>query len=255
MDKKYRILAAITVLVGYSCSAIASPVTVSEGTSSATLQEDFSSLPEPPSDALPPNDAPIAQASFDGTNVAVAERFIGLSINTVTGPLGREHETFSGSPNNPLALANGPAANGIAANRNAVAGLNSNQKLGEGVVSMLFDFNIVSLGLEIVGNEIDFDPPGGETTVAFYRQNGVRIDELSFTLSGPVTFSSTQPFRGVALSNLDASGQGYDNLRFEAGSAQSVPAPATLPLLALGLVGLGAFARWRTSSKLLKILG
>jgi hypothetical protein len=157
----------------------------------------------------------------------------------VVDPGGSGFETYSGSPSGPLTLAFGAASTGIKQEQGTAAGLTGGTgalDIGEGVVALLFDFNIVELGLEIIGaGDIGAGDIGGTTTFFFYDSDGGLVDTITTALIGSLTFTSTQSFRGVAIENTDPGGQGYDNLRFDA----TVPEPTTFLLLGLGLAGLG----------------
>lgn len=215
-------LAAILLLL--PVLAQAAPVTLTFGTSGETLMEDFSTM------------TPGAHASYDGNGLTAAESFVGL---TVTDPGGTASEFFSGSPTNPLALDIGVATTGVfhAAALAGLAGGTAAEDIGEGVVAVLFDYDIFELGLSIIGSN-----PGGAATFFFYASNGALVDTIITGISnGDLTFTSTTAFRGVAIQNTDLGGIGYNNFRF---ASASVPdGGMTLTLLGLALAGLGLIRR------------
>ena len=171
----------IKIIIGAALaitSTTAFSVIITAGTSSATLMEDFSALG---SGAL---------SSYNGNGVSVAETFVGLSV---VDPGGSGFETYSGAPTNPLSLAAGAATTGIFNILNTSAGLaggTGNGDIGEGVVAMLFDFDIVELGMNIFGNN------GGTTLISFYSSAGALVDTISTTLANDLTFTSAVAFRG-----------------------------------------------------------
>ncbi|MFT5132967.1 MAG: hypothetical protein ACI9SC_001436 [Gammaproteobacteria bacterium] len=129
-----------------STMALSLPITVSSGTSSATLMEDFGGL----------NSS--STSFYDGNGVNVAETFAGL---TVVDPGVSGFESYSGLPTSPLSLyAGGAASTGVASiifgtDFDFVFGLAGGttiDDIGEGVVALLFYYDIIELGLTIVGN-------------------------------------------------------------------------------------------------------
>lgn len=203
----------IKVVIGAALaitSTTAFSVIITAGTSSATLKEEFSGI----------FTSLVGSSIYNGNDVSVAESFAGL---TVADPGGSFFETFSGSPTDPLTL---DSSGGIAFG-----------DVGEGVLAMLFDFDILELGMTLLDNT------GGTTLLSFYSATGALVDTITTTLGGDITFASTLAFRGVAISNTDAGGQGYDSLRFDA--IVTAPEPMTLALLGLGLAGLGLSRRKR----------
>ena len=85
----------------------------------------------------------------------MAESFDGLTVND---PGRSGFEFFSGSPHDPLALDVGAAANGIdniasLASFTGIAGDGGGEfgDIAEGVAAVLFDFDILELGLNVSG--------------------------------------------------------------------------------------------------------
>ena len=230
----------IKVVIGAALaitSTTAFSVIITAGTSSATLKEEFSGI----------FTSLVGSSIYNGNDVSVAESFAGL---TVADPGGSFFETFSGSPTDPLTLdSSGGASTGILAGVfdsgstlfnlgvTGLAGGIAFGDVGEGVLAMLFDFDILELGMTLLDNT------GGTTLLSFYSATGALVDTITTTLGGDITFASTLAFRGVAISNTDAGGQGYDSLRFDA--IVTAPEPMTLALLGLGLAGLGLSRRKR----------
>lgn len=223
---------AITSTITFS-----GPITVTAGTSSATLKEEFSAI----------FTSLVGSSIYNGNDVSVAESFAGLIVDD---PGLNASETFSGSPTDPLTLdSSGGASTGILTGvfdsgfelfNLGVTGLAGGvvfTDIGEGMVAMLFDFDILELGMTLLDNT------GGTTLLSFYNATGALVDTVTTTLGGDITFASTLAFRGVAISNTDPGGQGYDSLRF--GAIVTAPEPMTLALLGLGLAGLGLSRRKR----------
>ncbi|WNO07598.1 PEP-CTERM sorting domain-containing protein [Teredinibacter sp. KSP-S5-2] len=216
-----RKVVALFTLSIMSSVALALPVSVSNVVSSDPLMEDFSTLPSG------------ASAYFDGNGVSVGEHFVG---QTVIDPGGSGFETVSGTPTGSLTLGTTSANDGIWAIQGAagLAGGIAGSDIGEGVVSMLFDYDIFSLGMLIGGAEAN-----GAATFDFFARDGSLVDSLSMAVFNEnYTFSSTVAFAGVTISNTDPAGIAYDNLRF-ASEPVSVPEPSSIALMLLGLLGLG----------------
>ena len=113
-------------------------------------------------------------ATYNANNFTIGESFTGMTVTIIEGT---GFESFSGTPNSPLSLVSGIASNGIGfldtfgVFGNAGTGTAANN-IGEGLVALLFDFNISNFGLDINGATAN----SGTTTFAFFNENGGLIE-------------------------------------------------------------------------------
>ena len=209
-------LAGVLAASCFPVGASAAPITYTVGASTQPLMEDFASLPTG------------AVAYFDGNGVQIAESFAGLTVNDPGSPL---FEFYTGSPTGPLALSVGAAGEGIASNTAGFVALAGRTGPGslQGVAAALFDYDIFELGFTLAGAD------GGPSNFRFYAADGSLVDTVVVPSLQNVsyTFMSAVAFRGVALENTDPAGVVYDSFRF--GPAASLPEPASLSLLGIGL--------------------
>ncbi len=163
------------------------------------------------------------------------ERFAGQTLATGSG-----FDVLSGTPSSPLTvLANAVVADNIGALTfggpgNKVLYGDLSGTVGEGAVSILLDADTDVFALNVVGTD------GGAFTIMFFDAAGALIDSITQPVSDSYFgFSTTAGslIRAVSITNTDPAGIGYDNVQFNA--AAVVPAPATLALLGLGLLGVG----------------
>jgi hypothetical protein len=201
-------------------TSYAGPITVTTVTSSQALMETFAALPG------------AATAVFDGNGLTAAESFVGL---TVVDPGGGTPEFYTGSPTGPLSLNIGAATTGLLQTSGGAAGLaggTAANDIGEGVVAVLFDYDILELGLKVLGSG------GGPALFRFYAGDGSLVDSIFMaTANTDYTFSSLLAVRGVAIENTDDAGIAYDDFRFASAPA-AVPEPASLLLLGSGIAAL-----------------
>ena len=186
----------------------------------------------------------IAAGGFPGTNLdgvvvldgaSFAERFAGQALG-VAG----DFDTLSGTPSDSLTLVAGaPGQNLVAMDAGGVGitglgplGYPLDPANGEGAFSILLDVDSSEFGIEIRGSN------AGTATLEFFRRDGSSIDTvvLPGLTDGFYGFSrefGAVDIAGVSITNDDAAGIGFDNVRFE------VPEPATGTLWAIGLTALG----------------
>lgn len=166
---------------------------------------------------------------IEGIGISFAERFVGqmLSFNG-------DFDVITGTPDDPVSLQVGDPNDNLAifvfSGSQVLVGLGPDgfpkaSALGEGAVAILFAIDHFELGLDIVGESGD-----GPATFDFFRRDGSLIDSLTFVVKGgPLAFrqdGNTADIAGLVITNLDAGGLGYDNIRY------NVPTPGTIALLA-----------------------
>jgi hypothetical protein len=120
----------------------------------------------------------------------------------------------------------------------------------EGILSMLFDYEQVVLGFNILGIDPQ-DPvtnPDTSLFVDFFDRNGAILDRIDVSLAGQpqylsLYFTVTDPsmlFAGVSISTNDTFGLGYSTIRYA-----TSPEPSSGILVATCLIACGILRRAR----------
>lgn len=202
------------ILVSFFCSQnLWAAFNWSETVSTYAISEDF--------EAYTPG-------NIDGTlniNVGtVGEVFVGQTVSEASG-----WDVVSGTPTDPLAIA--PSTDEIQIfpyNRgNSTLGL-IGTTIGVGAVSILFDLNHTEIGLAILGAN------QGDVTFQFFDRTGTSVGTAVVTTilqdSDYTITSDAGAFAGVTITNNDAAGVTFDELRLDPGTPDVVP-PPTAPAL------------------------
>lgn len=194
------------------------------------------------------DDLPSASAS--GTNydsiiisggTAIGERFDGQTRSS-----SGDFDVLSGSPSATLNVLTGSPDQNLDLlfynGSNVLAGLGplgypNFDAVGEGSFALLFSTNQSQFGFQLVGGN------GGTATVDFFRRDGSLIEEillsgLTDTFYGFSRDGGLQDIAGISISNNDLGGIGFDNLKHDVVSNVAVPEPASIFLIALGLLGV-----------------
>jgi hypothetical protein len=178
-------------------------------------------------------------AIFASNGTQFAERFVGQTLS-----FSGNFDVLSGAPTNPLALQAGAPSMNInvfdfdPTNGNVLTGLGplgfpNFDAIGEGAVSILFDFDQAAFGFQLLGGD------GGTGTIDFYRRDGslissVGVSGLANDFYGFAREGDVKDIAGISISNLDPAGIAIDNLKF---TVQGVTpdSGATLALFGLSL--------------------
>ncbi|MEM7724632.1 MAG: hypothetical protein AAF376_20045, partial [Pseudomonadota bacterium] len=205
---------------------------------------------------------------FESGTVQFSAGFVGQTI-TPSGSF----DTLSGTPTGPLTLFNDDPDENILAvdggdgnvGNTSIAGLGplgfpAFDAIGEGVISLLFDFDQSEFGFDLIGGD------GGGATLQFFSRDGMLLSEIATgTIFGTIslgfaTDDGSQSIAGVSIVNSDPGGIGVDNILSDVvgviGPPPTVPpvtppvAPIPLPagawLLLSGLAVLGASTKLRS---------
>ncbi|MCV3274334.1 hypothetical protein [Roseobacter sinensis] len=198
---------------------------------------------------------------FESGTVQFSAGFVGQTIG-VSGFF----DTVSGSPSGPLALFDDAANQNILAvdggdgnfGNTSIAGLGplgfpTANAIGEGVISVLFDFDQSEFGFDLIGGD------GGTATLQFFGRDGSLLTEITTNplfgtlMLGFATDDTSKSIAGVTILNSDPGGVGVDNVRSDVRGVigpppvgprpEIVPLPAGILLLGSGLLALGAARR------------
>ena len=231
--------------LGAASLSHAALVQVTPGTLSAAYVVDFEDQGLAPSTFA--NHDSVLESGF----TQFSERFAGQTNTEVF--IGFEYfDTLSGTPTDPLTLADGPANENLTVGNlggnHGLSGESSTKALGQGAVSVLFDFDQSEVGFEALGIDTDeFGEALGETLVAsFFARDGSSLGVFNLNLDGG--FAKTFAFAtddgafeiaGFSLTNDNVGGLGYDNFLHDVQGVQGeVPLPGAVWLFGSALAGL-----------------
>ena len=190
-------------------------------------------------------------ALFVSGNVAFGERFQGQTLV----PSGN-FDTLTGAPTAGLTLLTGATnqnLNIFTFDTQVLTGLGplgfpSGDAIGEGAIALRFGLPQSEFGFQLLGGN------AGSADINFYAIDGSLIDSITLTGLSDQTYAfardgNVADIAGITIINNDDAGIGLDNLRYNTIGGNplptSTPEPASLALLAAGLVGLGATRRRR----------
>lgn len=225
----YKIIAPLLLAC---CSASAAVVHI-PGPLPGPIVEDFNG-----SLAFPDTVLPLAQGIQAGAH------FAGQTAGITGSPPGGPWETIAGAPPSFLTLVAQPTdASGFqnvllsgGPNGDIAGYLNS---MSTGSLAFLFPRGMLAFGVDIkFANTTPSSNDPGPVTFEFFDGAGSSIGSFSFTAvdMAHAFESDSANIRGVLITNQDPLGLAFDNLRL-------IPSPATLMLLAVGLVGRGLSRR------------
>lgn len=261
----FGVATAVSAFVATTGLAFAATVSVVDpSTLSGTAVVDFEDL------GLTALETVNFDGEFESGTVQFSAGFVGQTI-TASGSF----DSLSGTPTGPLALFNDDAGANILAvdggdgnvGNTSIAGLGplgfpASDAIGEGAISLLFDFDQSEFGFDLIGGD------GGGATLQFFSREGTLLSEIATgsifgTISlGFATDDGSQSIAGVSVFNSDPGGIGVDNILSDVvgviGPPPTVPpvttpvAPIPLPagslLLFSGLLALGASRKLRTQN-------
>lgn len=235
MHKGLRVIVATLVCSGGVAAADIVPVSYASLTGEYT--ETFEAFD---------SGQPFIGANYDGVvenglGLSIGERFTGQAVGDGTNQSGSGvHDVVTGLPSGPLSLALGAANENlvigdttpVGGTGNAISGLSSVgwpdfQSIGEGAAAFLFAVGQPDVGFTTFG-ALD----GGDLQADFYDRAGtllgsITIDEIRDGGFGFATSDGSASIAGVVLTNTEAEGISFDNVRYHL-----VPAPGAVGLLA-----------------------
>ena len=237
MKSSFRIASTVLAL-GLASAAQAAPVNVFVGTVATGNQVTTFET--------------VAGGAAPGTNynsvltigtASFAERFVGQSLSA-SGAF----DVLSAAPSGPLTLVAGAANANLAvvgfAGTQVIAGIGpglfpNGSAIGSGALAALFSTDQTELGFDIIGAN------QGSATVTFFRRDGTLIDSVILSSLSDASFTFRRDggvldIAGFAVTNTDAGGFGFDNVRYNLGSPPPplpMPEPGSLALVGLALLG------------------
>lgn len=167
-------------------------------------------------------------------------------------------DALSGTPGRPLSVVSGGVDKNLYLTQGGLAGLGaapregdppelSEDAIGEGAISILFDGDQSEFGFQLFGGN-----PISKLTLAFFRYDGSLIEQvvLSNLGNGDASFGfqrerGTKDIAGISIWNEDVGGLIFDGLKFDVITVRqppggTVPLPSALLLAGLALsVALG----------------
>lgn len=238
--------AGVIFLASVCSMSNADVIQVDYNTLSGSAFSDFEDL------GLSTNESVNFDSIFESQNTSFGEYFTGQTVGT-----NGDFDTLSGLPSGTLQLNAGAPNQNINAiegaggipNNTAISGLGptgfpNSSSIGEGAISILFDFDQSEFGFEIIGAN------SGTAHIQFFTRNGSLFDDIMLDLGagtsswGFLTDDNSQAIAGVSITNIDAGGIGYDNFIYDTegrpgtpGTPQPVNAPSML-LMLLASIGL-----------------